>query len=209
MLTLQAMWLRYIWNSKTFVAILWVSPAILTTLGSFLMSLSIGRDIADIDAEVGRDTRSMAVLEQVTGEVERLQLARASMLLVLTGQNSDDVLRYTADQLYRLSAQKWMRRVLAVLYPDDWQQRIERHQGLVAKGYRDREAVDELQHLEDNLILDASKAMTTLQECINTASTRREKLDGWRNLIQLIGYSFIQILTILIFFWKTEASGRK
>lgn len=209
MQALMTLWRRFVWNDRALIAMLWVSPAILTAIGSFLMSMSLGKDISSLESRMNGYMRTSFELERVTTDVERLQLDRATALLILTGQNSDQRLRYAADQLYRLSAQKSMRRIMATLYPSDWQQRMERHGELVAKGYDDKAAVDELQEFESGLIADASKELTRLQGAYNEAAQRRDRLDNWRSAIQAIGYYLIQILTILIFFWKTEAGGRK
>jgi hypothetical protein len=135
---------EFLWNRRTFLALLFVSPAIFATVGSFMMSRWLDDDIARLTRQRDRQQEFSRDLDLFTREVERFQLDRASLLLVLTGQNSDQQLRYVLDRLYRMNAQSSLRRVVATLYPSDWQQRMQRTDELLQSDYGDKAAVDEL-----------------------------------------------------------------
>jgi hypothetical protein len=158
----------FLWNRRTFLALLFVSPAIFATVGSFMMSRWLDADIARLTRQRDQQQEFSRDLDLFTREVERYQLDRASLLLVLAGQNSDSKLRYVLDQLYRMNAQGSLRRVVAALYPSDWQQRMKRTDELLQTDYAgDRAAVDELTATETSVIADARAALTKAQANIN------------------------------------------
>ena len=145
-------------------------------------------------------------LDLFAREVERYQLDRASLLLVLTGQNSEARLRYVMDRLYRLNAQSSMRRVVATLYPSDWDARMRRQEELVQADYEDKAAVDELQAFESRMIADAGKAITAAQEDINRLADLIDDKSAWRSTIVWVGAYLLQLWTILLFFLKLNVS---
>lgn len=195
---------RFVWNRKTFIALLIVSPAILTAIGSFLMSRSLDREIAQLTQDRDRQVETSRQLDMFSRDVQRYELDRGSLLLA--GQASDPNLRYTMDRLFRLNAQGSMRRIVAILYPDNWQERMRRHEELLQSDYGDKAAVDELQTIESNMIADAGRALTKTQESVNVVSARIEKLTAWKINMVMVGSFLVQILTILVFFLKTNLS---
>jgi uncharacterized protein YfaS (alpha-2-macroglobulin family) len=195
----------FFWNRKTFVALLVVSPAILATVSSFFMSRWLDDDIARLTRQRDEQLEFSRNLDLFTREVQRYQLDRASLLLLLTGQNSDHQLRYVMDRLYRMNAQSSLRRVVAILYPSDWQQRMQRTEDLLQSDYNgDKAAVDEMQATETKVIEDASKALTTAQANINTLSDVIDEKNSTRTSIVLVGAYLTQLLTIALFFVKTN-----
>ena len=197
---------RFVWNRKTFIALLIVSPAILTAVGSFLMSRSLDREIALLTQDRDTQVETSRQLDIFSRDVQRYELDRGSLLMLLAGQASDPNLRYTMDRLFRLNAQGSMRRIVAILYPDNWQERMRRHEELLQFDYGDKAAVDELQTIESNMIADAGRALTKTQESVNGVSARIEKLTAWKINMVMVGSFLVQILTILVFFLKTNLS---
>ena len=195
----------FLWNRTTFLALLFVSPAILATVGSFTMSRWLDDDIARLTRQRDQQQEFARDLDLFTREVERYQLDRASLLLVLAGQNSDTQLRYVLDQLYRMNAQSSLRRVVATLYPSDWQQRMQRTDELLQSDYNgDKAAVDELQVTETSVIADARAALTKAQANINVLSDTIDEKTSMRSSIVLVGAYLTQLLTIGLFFVKTN-----
>jgi hypothetical protein len=195
---------EFLWNRRTFLALLFVSPAIFATVGSFMMSRWLDDDIARLTRQRDRQQEFSRDLDLFTREVERFQLDRASLLLVLTGQNSDQQLRYVLDRLYRMNAQSSLRRVVATLYPSDWQQRMQRTDELLQSDYGDKAAVDELQEAETSAIADARSALTEAQANINALSDQIDEKTSTRTSIVLVGAYLTQLLTIGLFFVKTN-----
>lgn len=195
---------RFVWNRATFSAILLSSPAILTAIGSYAMSRSVDAEIAELNQQRDRMTETSRQLELFTRDVERYQLDRASLLLVMAGQDSDQRLRYALDKLFRLNAQGSMRRVAATLYPDGWQARMSPYEELVQQDYAQPEAVQQLQSFESSMIADASRQLTTLQEGVNGISARIDAATAFKTTILSIANSLMYILTIMLFFLKTN-----
>jgi hypothetical protein len=197
---------RFLWNRKTLLALLFVSPAILTAVGSFFMSRGLDGDIARLTREREQIVEFSRQLDLFTREVERYQLDRASLLLVLTAQNSDANLRYVMDRLFRLNAQSSMRRVVATLYPSDWADRMRRQEELVQADYGDKAAVDELQAFESAMIADAGKAITAAQDSSNRLADEIDDKAAWRSTIVWVGAYLLQLWTILLFFLKLNVN---
>jgi len=198
-------WLRrFVWNRATFNAILLSSPAILTAIGSFAMSRSVDAEIAALTQQRDRMTETSRQLDGFTRDVERFQLDRGSLLLVMAGQDSDAKLRYALDKLFRLNAQGAMRRVAATLYPDAWKARMAPYEEIVQQDYDQAETVQRLQAFESGMIADASRQLTELQEKINGVSARIDAANAFKTTILSIGNSLMYILTIMLFFLKTN-----
>lgn len=195
---------RFIWTRDMTTALVFVSPAVLTAVGSFVLSSSVDANISELSSRrTGLESR-MSELTSVLREVENYQLQRAAMLLVLTSQNSDMILRYKMDKLYRLNALGAMRRVAATLYPDNWKTRIGAYETLVTPDYSDRGSIDQMQTIETDLIADAGHAITGLQASINALSVKIDDESGIRNAVTTLGNGLMYILTILLFFLKVH-----
>ena len=193
---------RFLWTRDIFIALVFVSPAILTALGSFVLSSSVDADISQLSSDRNAANAQMTELNLVLRDVENYQLQRGAMLLVLSGQNSDMLLRYKMDKLFRLNALGAMRRVAATLYPEDWKTRIGAYEKLVTPDYADRASIDRMQAIETDLIADAGAAITGLQARINSLSDRIEAQSGTRNAVTTLGNGLMYLLTILLFFLK-------
>lgn len=195
---------RLVWNRATFSAVLLSSPAILTAIGSFAMSRSVDAEIAALTQQRDKMTETSRQLDGFTRDVERFQLDRGSLLLVMAGQDSDAKLRYALDKLFRLNAQGSMRRVAATLYPDAWKTRMAPYEEIVQQDYDQPDTVQQLQSFESGMIADASRQLTTLQERINGVSAQIDAATALKTMILSIGNSLMYILTIMIFFLKTN-----
>ena len=195
---------RFVWNRATFNAILLSSPAILTAIGAFAMSRSVDAEIAELTQQRDRMTETVRQLDGFTRDVERFQLDRGSLLLVMAGQDSKANLRYALDKLFRLNAQGSMRRVAATLYPDEWKTRMQPYEEIVQQDYDQPDIVQRLQSFESGMIADAGRQLTALQEKINGVSARIDAATAFKTTILSIGNSLMYILTIMIFFLKTN-----
>jgi hypothetical protein len=193
---------RYVWNRSVLHAILLASPAILTTIGSFAMSSSIDREIAVLNRERDALNESIGRLDAFTRDVERYQLDRAALLLVMTAAGGDTPLRFTLDKLFRLNAQGAMRRVASVLYPADWGARMQPYEALTGQDYDTAQTVQRLQAMESAMIGDAGRRLTALQADVNAVAARVESRSALRNQIVLLGNALMYVLTILIFLLK-------
>jgi hypothetical protein len=146
----------------------------------------------------------MSELQGFLRDVERYQLDRAAFLLVLAGENSDMTLRYRLDKLFRLNAMSAMRRVSATLHPKDLKTPLERYETLLQADYSDKATIDELQGIESGMITEAGKALTAIQANINTISDEIDDKSSTRTFIATVGNAVMYILTILLFFLKTN-----
>jgi hypothetical protein len=104
-----------------------------------------------------------------------------------------------------MNSQSALRRVVATLYPSDWQQRMQRTDELLQADYNgDKAAVDELQAAETSAIADARAALTKAQSNINALSDTIDEKTSTRTSIVLVGAYLTQLLTIGLFFVKTN-----
>ncbi|PTM41388.1 hypothetical protein [Bosea sp. 124] len=195
---------RFVWNRTTFNAILLSSPAILTAIGAFAMSRSVDAEIAALTQQRDKMTETSRQLDSFTRDVERFQLDRGSLLLVMAGQDSQAKLRYALDKLFRLNAQGSMRRVAGTLYPEEWKARMQPYEEIVQQDYGEPDIVQQLQAFESGMIADASRQLTALQEKINGVSAQIDAATAFKTTILSIGNSLMYILTIMIFFLKTN-----
>lgn len=195
---------RFVLTRDILTAFVFVSPAVLAAAGSFVLSSSVDATISDLTSRRTELNRQMTDLNSVLREVETYELQRGAMLLVLTGQNSDMVLRYKMDKLYRLNALGSMRRVAATLYPKDWKTRIGAYEKLVTPDYSDRASIDRMQMIESDLISDAGSALTDLQASVNMIAAKIDDEMATRTAVTTLGNGLMYILTILLFFLKVH-----
>ncbi|WP_029352385.1 hypothetical protein [Bosea sp. 117] len=192
---------RFVWNRASLNAVLLASPAILAATGSFIMSRSVDAEIAGLTQRRDRLTETSRELDSFTRDVERLQLDRAALLLIMNGQDADIQLKFALDKLFRLNALNSMRRVAATLYPVEWKDRMAPYEHLVQQDYRSAETVRELQSAESAMIADASRQLTMLQESSNRVAAEIDARTAFRTTILSVGNSLMYILTILVFFF--------
>ncbi len=199
----QAMLGRYVLNRTALGAILFSSPAILSACGSFAMSMWIDQGIAALTQRRDALTSTSAQLEVFKENVERFQLDRGAMLLLLTGVNADVSLKYALDKLFRLNAQDSMRRVAAILYPAGWKAKMQPYEAITETGYADPKAVADLQGMESAMIQDAAHKLVTIQEDLNAVSAEIDRQNAFRTAVLSVGNSIMYIVTIILFFART------
>lgn len=197
-------WQRYVWNRASFNAILLSAPALLTAAGSFVMSRSVDAEIAVLTQRRDRMTETARQLEGFTRDVERLQLDRAALLLVMNAQGAEPPLKFALDRLFRLNALGSMRRVAATLYPGGWKERMQPYEERTEAAYDKPETVGELQALESGMIADAGRELTMLQEKTNGVAAEIDRKTAFRTTILSVGNSLMYLVTILVFFLKTN-----
>lgn len=196
---------RYVWNRTTFTAIVIASPAILTAIGSIATTLVLDRDISELGKRRDTLTLDMSQLDGFTKDVETYQLGRAALLLTMNAGAADQKSKFMLDKLFRLNAMGSMRRVAAIIYPERWKDRLAAYDGLLAEDYEQAETVQKLQAIESTVIKDASRRLTALQQQLNETASRIEFLNDLKSLITNIGNYLVYILTIMVFFIKTNA----
>lgn len=202
----------YVWNRTTLVAILIASPAILSSVATFAISSSLDRRIARFTTERDSITRDLGGLDGHVKTFETLQLGRGALLLVMNGTQAEMRLKYLLDQLFRQNAKQAMRRMAAIVHPQDWQARMAAYDALVDRDYRDADAVHNIQALESTMVLAAGERLTALQLRHNIVSGRIDKIESIKGQITAILASLTSALTIVIFFVTTnkkkpEAAG--
>ena len=196
---------KYVWNTTTFKAILFLSPAILTSIGSTAMSVSIDNRVAELNKDREAITSSSGKLENFTRDFDAYGLQRAANLIVLSGANSEDKLKYMLDKLYRLNAQASMRRIVSITHPADWQARMGDYEKITATDYEDAATVQKLQAMENEISIEAGRRLTALQAANNKLSEQIDKLANWKTLITNIGNYIMYGLTIFLFFLRTNS----
>lgn len=196
---------KYVWNSTTFKAILFLSPAILTSIGSIAMSLSIDNRVAALNKDREAITSNSGKLENFTRDFDAYRLQRAANLLLLSGAGSEDKLKYILDKLYRLNAQASMRRIVSITHPADWQTRMADYEKITVTDYDDAPTVQKLQGMENEISIEAGRRLVTLQAANNRLSEEIDKLTNWKTLVTNIGNYIMYGLTIILFFFRTNS----
>lgn len=196
---------KYVWNTTTFKAILFLSPAILTSIGSTAMSVSIDNQVAELNKDREAITSSSSKLENFTREFDAYQLQRAANQIILASTNGEDKLKYLLDKRYRLGAQASMRRIVSIIHPADWQARMADYEKITETDYEDVATVQKLQDMENEISIAAGKRLTTLQAANNQLSEQIDKLANWKTLITNIGNYIMYGLTIFLFFLRTNS----
>jgi hypothetical protein len=196
---------KYVWNTTTFKAIFFLSPAILTSIGSTAMSVSIDNRVAELNKDREAVTSSSSKLESFTRDFDAYQLQRAANLIILASSNGEDKLKYMLDKRYRLGAQASMRRIVSITHPADWQVRMGDYEKITATDYEDVATVQKLQAMENEVSIEAGRRLTALQAENNKLSEQIDKLANWKTLITNIGNYIMYGLTIFLFFLRTNS----
>lgn len=195
---------RYVWNRTTLIAILIVSPSIVASIATFAMSNSLDRRISRFTEERDALTRDLAALDGHVKTFEALQLDRGALLLVLNGSQADIQHKYLLDRLFRLNAKQTVRRIAAIVHPQDWQNRMAPYDALVDRDYSDAKAVQSIQAIENEMIQEAGERLTALQLRHNIVTGRIGKVESLKAQITAILASLTSALTIVIFFVTTN-----
>lgn len=196
---------KYVWNTTTFKAIVFLSPAILTSIGSTAMMLSIDDRVAELNKDREAIVSNSNELEKFTRDFEAFQLQRATAQIILASSNGEEKLKYMLDRLYRQRSQASMRRISAILHPADWQPRMAVYEKITETEYEDTATVQKLQVMENELSIAAGKRVTALQVANNKLSDQIEKLSNWKTLVTNIGNYIMYGLTIFLFFLRTNS----
>jgi hypothetical protein len=202
----------YVWNRTTLAAILIASPAILSSIATFAISNSLDRRAARFASERDGLARDLGALDGHVKTFESLQLGRGALLLVMNGTQAEMRLKYLLDQLFRQNAKQAVRRMAAIVHPQDWQARMAVYDALVDRDYGDADAVQEIQALESTMVMAAGERLTALQLRHNVVSGRIDKIESIKGQITAVLASLTSALTIVIFFITTnrrkpEAAG--
>ncbi|MCP4563151.1 MAG: hypothetical protein GY873_19725 [Bosea sp.] len=136
-----------------------------------------------------------------------MQLGRGTLLLVLNGSQADMQYKYLLDRLFRLNAKQAVRRMAAIVHPQDWQNRLASYDALVDQDYSDARTVQSIQAMENAMVLEAGERLTALQLRHNIVTGRIAKIDSLKAQITTVLASLTSALTIVIFFVTTN--GKK
>jgi len=195
---------NYVWNRTTLSAILIVSPAILSSIATFAMSNSLDRRSARFTEERDAITRDLGALDGQVKSFETLQLGRGALLLVLNGSQAEMQYKYLLDRLFRLNAKQAVRRMAAIVHPQDWQSRMAPYDALVDQDYSDAKTVQTMQAMENAMVIEAGERLTTLQLRHNIITGRIAKIESLKAQITAVLASLTTALTIVIFFATTN-----
>jgi hypothetical protein len=195
---------NYVWNRTTLSAVLIASPAILSSIATFAMSNSLDRRISRFTAERDAITRDLGALDGHVKSFETLQLGRGALLLVLNGSQADMQHKYLLDRLFRLNAKQAVRRMAAIVHPQDWQGRMAPYDALVDQDYSDAGTVQSIQAMENAMVQEAGEKLTALQLRHNIVTGRIAKIDSLKAQITAVLASLTSALTIVIFFITTN-----
>jgi hypothetical protein len=195
---------NYVWNRTTLSAILIASPAILSSIATFAISNSLDRRSTRFTEERDAVTRDLGALDGQVKSFETLQLGRGALLLVLNGSQADMQYKYLLDRLFRLNAKQAVRRMAAIVHPQDWQGRMTPYDALVDQDYSDARTVQAIQAMENAMVQEASEKLTALQLRHNIVTGRIAKIDSLKAQITAILASLTSALTIVIFFVTTN-----
>ena len=195
---------HYVWNRTTLSAVLIASPAILSSIATFSMSNSLDRRSARFTEERDGLTRDLAALDGHVKSFETLQLGRGALLLVLNGSQADTRYKYLLDRLFRLNAKQAVRRMAAIVHPQDWQSRIAPYDALVDQDYRDAVTVQAIQAMENAMVIEAGEKLTALQLRHNVVTGRIGKIESLKAQITAVLASLTSALTLVIFFVTTN-----
>lgn len=195
---------NYVWNRTTLSAVLIASPAILSSIATFAISNSLDRRSARFTEERDGITRDLGALDGQVKSFETLQLGRGALLLVLNGSQADMQYKYLLDRLFRLNAKQAVRRMAAIVHPQDWQSRMAPYDALVDQDYSDAGTVQSIQAMENAMVLEASERLTALQLRHNIIVGRVAKIESLKAQITAILASLTSALTIVIFFVTTN-----
>ncbi|RYE86138.1 MAG: hypothetical protein EOP19_07630 [Hyphomicrobiales bacterium] len=195
---------NYVWNRTTLSAVLIASPAILSSIATFAISNSLDRRSTRFAEERDGITRDLGALDGQVKSFETLQLGRGALLLVLNGSQADMQYKYLLDRLFRLNAKQAVRRMAAIVHPQDWQNRMAPYDALVDQDYSDAGTVQSIQAMENAMVLEASERLTALQLRHNIVTGRIGKVESLKAQITAILASLTSALTIVIFFVTTN-----
>lgn len=195
---------NYVWNRTTLSAILIASPAILSSIATFAISNSLDRRSGRFAEERDTVTRDLGALDGHVKSFETLQLGRGALLLVLNGSQADMQYKYLLDRLFRLNAKQAVRRMAAIVHPQDWQSRMAPYDALVDQDYSDARTVQSIQAMENAMVLEAGEKLTALQLRHNIVTGRIAKIDSLKAQITAVLASLTSALTIVIFFVTTN-----
>lgn len=195
---------NYVWNRTTLSAVLIASPAILSSIATFAISNSLDRRSTRFTEERDGITRDLGALDGQVKSFETLQLGRGALLLVLNGSQADMQYKYLLDRLFRLNAKQAVRRMAAIVHPQDWQGRMAPYDALVDQEYSDANTVHAIQAMENAMIQEAGARLTALQLRHNIVTGRIAKIDSLKAQITAVLASLTSALTIVIFFVTTN-----
>lgn len=195
---------HYVWNRTTLSAVLIASPAILSSIATFAISNSLDRRNARFTEERDGIARDLGALDGHVKSFEILQLGRGALLLVLNGSQADMQYKYLLDRLFRLNAKQTVRRIAAVVHPQDWQSRMAPYDALVDQEYSDAGTIQSIQAMENAMVLEASEKLTALQLRHNIVTGRIAKIESLKAQITAVLASLTSALTIVIFFITTN-----
>lgn len=156
-----------------------VSPAILSSIATFALSNS---------------------LDGHAKGIETLQLGRGALLLVLNGSQADMRYKYLLDRLFRQDANQAVRRMAAIVHPQDWQSRMASYDSLVDRDDSDAKTVQDIQAMEHSMVMEAGARLTPLQLRHNIVTGRIAKIESLKTQITAVLASLTSALTIVIFF---------
>ena len=194
----------YVRIRTTLSAILIASPAILSSIATFALSNSLDRRSARFTEERDAITRDLGALDGHVKSFETLQLGRGALLLVLNGSQADMQYKYLLDRLFRLNAKQAVRRMAAIVHPQDWQGRMAPYDALVDQSYSDAGTVQSIQAMENAMVQEAGEKLTALQQRHNIVTGRIAKIDSLKAQITAVLASLTSALTIVIFFITTN-----
>ncbi|KRE16063.1 hypothetical protein ASE66_09845 [Bosea sp. Root483D1] len=195
---------HYVWNRTTLSALLIVSPAIVSSIAIFALSNSLDRRIARFTDERDTLTRDLAGLDGQVKAFETLQLGRGALLLVMNGSQADMQYRYLLDRLFRQNAKQAMRRMAAIVHPQDWQSWMASYDALVDQDYNDAGTIRNIQAVESAMVIEAGERLTALQLRHNLVAGRIGKIESLKAQITAVLASLTSALTIVIFFVTTN-----
>ena len=193
----------HIWNRRVLGAVLAASPAILASASSLVVGIVIDEKLSMLVRQrdaIGAETTQ---LDQFTKDFESKELLRASFLVSLANAGAADTLKFTLDKLYRLNAAGSLRRIAATIDPATWQDRIAGYDALVASDYNDAGTVRKLTGVENDLVRDARRRLTSQQAASNRLSDRIDRLQARKSSVQMVLNGLMYVVTILVFFLKT------
>lgn len=188
----------WFWHRGFLLAVLAVLGAKET--GALLLDRALGRDLAQARQTAEGLRRDIALADLYIDSFSDLETLRASFLLTLVAVEGDPGLHQKLDQLYRLRAKSAFNRILATIHPQDWRDRLDAYDALMARETAYGEAVAEMQAIETAALKALVARQTVSEGQLVTLGARIDRLTAQRDGLARIGQALSFLLVILAFF---------
>jgi len=194
---------------RLLLALLFAAPSIGSWFSTNVIYMRLDELQQPMKTEVASLKAEISDLERFVTQFQANELSRGTLNLLMTAVSADMQLRYLGDNLYRANSVSIgsLRRAAAIIYPDRWQATLKPYEEIIAQGYDNPAAVQQLQEFENKVIADALSKISRDQERINALSVVHDDYERLRRFIaSTLAYLAVALSTFL-FVFRLHSTG--